>query len=371
MTYRTSYNWLIVHVGSFPAQRRINLNRQQYKSAKGSSSNKSIIIKISLLFIASLLICVTAYGIFLVKKAESAADRSLESINRDKSSLRDEKVEPLKDNISILFIGVDNSSTRDSGTNTRSDALLVATLNNESKSIKLLSIPRDSYVYIPKVGYKDKITHAYAFGQTEATIETVETMLDIPIDYYVRLNFDAFIDIVDSLGGVEADVPYSLVELDAQDNRTINLEKGYQELNGAEALALVRTRKKDNDIERGKRQQMVLEAIMEKSTSASSFTKYGDLIDAVGDNMKTNMTFSEMKSMFEYGKNGMPAIEQLNLLGTDDTSSGIYYYQLDKESLEDIKETMQNHLEFEFKSTELTSDKDIPEYANETIYDNE
>ncbi|QBP41759.1 LCP family protein [Paenisporosarcina antarctica] len=342
------------------------MNRQQYKSSKGSSSNKSLIIKISLLFITSLLICITAYGIFLVKKAESAADRSLESINRDKSSLRDEKVEPLEDNISILFIGVDDSSTRNQGSNTRSDALLVATLNNESKSIKLLSIPRDSYVYIPEVGYKDKITHAYAFGQTEATIDTVETMLDIPIDYYVRLNFDAFIDIVDSLGGIEADVPYTLVEQDAQDKKSINLEKGYQELNGAEALALVRTRKKDNDIERGKRQQMVLEAIMKKSVSASSFTKYGDLIDAVGDNMKTNMTFNEMKSMFEYGKNGMPSIEQLSLLGADDTSTGIYYYQLNEESLAEIKDTMQNHLEYEYNPTELTSEDETSEYSIET-----
>lgn len=332
------------------------MNRKQFKSDKVSKSNKSLVLKISLLLVASMLISVTAYGIFLMKKAESAADQSLEGLEREKSSLREEKVEPLEDNISILFMGVDDSSKRNQGANTRSDALIVATLNNESKTIKMLSIPRDSYVYIPEVGYKDKITHAYAYGETTATIETVENMLEIPIDYYVKMNFDAFIDIVDSLGGIEAEVPYTLVELDSNDKKTINLQPGYQTLDGAEALALARTRKQDNDIERGKRQQLILEAIMKKTVSASSFTKYGDLIDAVGNNMKTNMTFSEMKSMFEYGKNGMPSIEKLNLLGVDDMSTGVYYYQLDEQNLMEIKEKMQAHLDYEHNSSEYTSD---------------
>ena len=119
------------------------MNRKQFRSTrdystntvKKKSKNKSLILKISLLLIASILITVTAYGIFLMKKAESAADRSLESIEREKSSLREEKVEPLEDNISILFMGVDDSSERNQGSNTRSDALIVATLNNESKTV--------------------------------------------------------------------------------------------------------------------------------------------------------------------------------------------------------------------------------------------
>ncbi|MGB5944989.1 LCP family protein [Paenisporosarcina sp.] len=350
------------------------MNRRQFRTTRDystnnppkKSKNKSLILKISLLFIASILISVTAYGIFLMKKAESAADRSLEITEREKSSLRDEKVEPLEDNISILFMGVDDSSERDQGANTRSDALIVATLNNESKTIKMLSIPRDSYVYIPEVGYKDKINHAYAYGETEATLDTVETLLDIPIDYYVKMNFDAFIDIVDSLGGIEADVPYTLMELDSEDNRTINLQPGYQTLNGAEALALARTRKQDNDIERGKRQQQILEAIMEKTVSASSFTKYGDLIDAVGDNMKTNMTFTEMKSMFEYGKDGMPSIEKLNLLGYDDQSTGVYYYQLDEPNLLEIKAKMQSHLDYQHNASEFTSGEDASINSSES-----
>ena len=179
--------------------------------------------------------------------------------DRKKSLLRDEAVEPLKDNVSILFIGVDESELRSqSDSNSRSDALLVATLNNKEKSVKLVSIPRDSYVYVPDRGRNDKITHAHAFGGTRGTIDTVEGALDIPIDYYVKMNFNAFIEVVDALGGIDAEVPYDYTELDENDQRTIQLEKGMQHLDGKHALALARTRKLDSDIERGKRQQMII-----------------------------------------------------------------------------------------------------------------
>ena len=93
--------------------------------------------------------------------------------------------------------------------------------------MKLVSIPRDSYVYIPEVGYRDKITHAHAFGGTRATIEPVEELFDIPVDYYVKMNFNAFIDVVDALGGIEAEVPYNRTEKDENDKYTIHLKKGY------------------------------------------------------------------------------------------------------------------------------------------------
>src|SRR5690606_38589254 len=153
----------------------------------------------------------------------------------------------------------------------------------------------------------DKITHAYALEGPSSTIESVEEMLEVPVDYYVRMDFQAFIEVVDALGGIEAEVPYDLKEKDENDiHDAIVLEEGLQELDGREALALARTRHYDNDIERGKRQQMLLESILDKALSATSLTKYGSVIDAVGDNMKTNLTFKEMQSFFEYAKGGKP-----------------------------------------------------------------
>ncbi|MFX3675286.1 MAG: LCP family protein [Paenisporosarcina sp.] len=341
------------------------MKRREYQSVSYKSSKKSLVLKISLMLVASMLISLTAYGIYLHKKAETAADNSYEAIgNREKSDYRDEAVQPLEDNVSILFVGIDDSEQRNQGeSNSRSDALMLATLNNKSKTIKLVSVPRDSLVYIPEVGYEDKITHAHSSGGTKATIETVEELFEIPVDYYVRMNFDAFIDVVDALGGIEAEVPYTLNEKDQFDKRTVKLEPGLQELDGREALALARTRKKDNDLERGKRQQMILKSIMKEASSASSFTKYGDVIDAVGDNMKTDMTFNEMKSFFEYIKDGSPRIDTLQLDGYDDMSTGTYYWKLDQESLDETRDILKSHLGIDADTSRYSGTKSETELA--------
>jgi len=308
----------------------------------------SLVLKVFAILAASFLICATAYGIYLTKKAEYAANKSYEEIeDRQSSPKRDAKAEALSDNISILFIGVDDSEVRAQGSDhSRSDALMLMTLNREEKTVKLVSIPRDSYVYIPKVGYEDKITHAHAFGGTAATIETVEELFDIPVDYYVRMNFNAFIDVVDALGGIDLDVniPYAFYEKDENDKYSIYLEPGYHHLDGREALALARTRKHDTDIARGERQQDILKAIANKALSLSSISKYDDVILAIGDNMKTNLTFDEMKSFLTYFSGGMPQIDTLTLQGQGDMSTGIYYYMLDEESLEETTQILKSHL---------------------------
>jgi len=330
-------------------------NRKKNKNKKRSKT--SLIIKVALLLVASLLICVSAYGVYITKQAEHAANSAHEELEgRQVSTLREEKVEPVHDNVSILFVGVDDSENRGQGSdNSRSDALILATLNNETKTIKMLSIPRDSYVFIPKVGYEDKITHAHAYGGTLSTIDTVEKLLNVPIDYYVRMNFNAFIDVVDALGGIEAEVPYKLHEKDEFDRNSINLQPGLQHLNGSQALALARTRKQDSDIERGKRQQEILTAIINKVSSVSSITKYDDVIRALGDNMKTNMTFTEMKSFLSYLTQGMPRIDSLTLDGVDDMSTGVYYYQLNQQSVDEVSEILNNHLDANKTSSSLTN----------------
>ena len=323
---------------------------------KKSSSKLVLFLKIFAILATSALICVTTYFVYLSKQAEQAANNSYEELQRD-TPKREEVVDTAKDNVSVLFIGIDDSEKRNQGAdNSLSDALILATLNNKEKSIKLLSIPRDSYVYIPHVGYKDKITHAHSFGGTYASIETIEEMLDVPIDYYVRLNFNAFIDVVDALGGVEVDVPYNILEKDENDQRTVQLTEGIQTLNGREALAFARTRKADSDLERGKRQQEVLKAIISQAASASAITKYDDVIEAVGDNMRTNMMFSEMKSFVAYLSSGMPTIETLNLEGTDSWEGG-YYFILNEQSVEDASNALKMHLDLIPSNYTLESDE--------------
>lgn len=295
------------------------------------------------------LLALGAYGVHLYVKAGSAMNKAYEEDEREKSNLRDEMVDPKFDNVTVLIMGIDENEKRIEryGESSRTDALILATLNRDEKSVKLLSIPRDSYVYIPHVGYYDKINHAHAFGGTQATIETVEYLLDIPVDYYVKLNFHAFVDIIDAIGGIEVEVPYEFTESNSDDKRdSIHLYPGLQTLNGEEALALARTRKKDSDIERGKRQLEIINAVIDKATSVSSIFKYDDIIEAVGKNMTTNMTFDEMKSFFYYVTDGTNLkVEKLTLEGEDYQPGNIYYYKLDEIALEQTIQSLKRHLE--------------------------
>jgi LCP family protein required for cell wall assembly len=321
---------------------------------------------------AILLFGVLSYAAFLYVKAGSVMSESYEDVGREKSDLRDMMVDPKYDNVSVLIMGVDTSDVRGGAADARTDTLMVATLNKKEKSVKLLSIPRDSYVYIPEVGYETKINHAHAYGGSKATIETVENLLDIPIDYYVKVNFEAFIDVVDALDGINVDVPYEFKEQNSRDKaNAIHLMPGKQELDGEQALALARTRKLDNDIERGKRQQEIIKAVIDKSISLGSILKYDNVIEAVGDNMTTNMTFSEMKSFIAYGTKGTDLdIETLSLDGYD-VSTDAYYWQLDEVALADTKALLQRHLDI---STNTDSDSETyhaDDNDDTEAYDNE
>ncbi|RRN74896.1 LytR family transcriptional regulator [Peribacillus simplex] len=286
----------------------------------------------------------TTYAATIYLKAQDVFKNSYDPV--EASAKRSETVDPLKDNFSILFIGIDDSDKRDYKGHSRSDALILATFNKDQKSIKLLSIPRDSYVYVPAKGVTTKINAAHAAGGPKATMDTVEELLDIPVDYYVRMNFNAFIDVVDSLDGIKVDVPYEINELDSHDKKNgIHLEKGLQTVDGEEALAFARTRKKDSDIQRGERQQEVLKAIVAKATSAGSITKYTDVMEAVGDNMTTNLQFSQIKGFIKYvttdkGLN----LETLKLEGRDSYINGTYYYQLNDTSVANTKQILRSHL---------------------------
>ncbi|HLQ98247.1 MAG TPA: LCP family protein [Candidatus Dormibacteraeota bacterium] len=294
------------------------------------------------------------YAAYLYMQADSVLSDAYEDTGKEKSDLREKVVDPKFDNVSVLIMGVDSSDVRENAETARTDTMMVATLNKDDNSVNLLSIPRDSYVYVPEVGYETKINHAHSYGGTESARETVENLLDIPIDYYVKVNFEAFIEVVDAIDGITFDVPFELSEQDSMDKAdAIHLYPGVQELDGEEALALARTRKMDNDIERGKRQQEIIKSIIDKSTSLSSILKYDDIIRAVGSNMTTNMSFSEVKSFISYGTKGNLDINTLTLDGTDFQPGSTYYWQLDQVALEETRKTLQEHLDF--RSTTLTN----------------
>lgn len=290
---------------------------------------------------------IAIYSGYILNRAANMVENSYESDGRDSGSqFREKDVDPNVDDVSILFIGVDQGEARSSthGGNGLSDTLILTTFNKEEESVKMLTIPRDSYVYIPEVGYHTKINHAHSYGGARASIETVEHLFEVPVDYYVRINFDAFIDIVDSLNGIYVDVPYELYEMDSNDTKNaIHLEAGEQWLNGEEALALARTRRYDNDIERGKRQQEIILAMVDRAVSFNSILRIEDILTAVGDNMSTSMSFNNMLSFASFGLSGNLDIETLTLDGSD-LWTDAYYYELSEESVAENQRILKEHL---------------------------
>ncbi|NEU30269.1 LytR family transcriptional regulator [bacterium LRH843] len=261
----------------------------------------------------------------------------------EKSEKREAAVSPGKDNISILFLGVDS---RDEDLSGRTDAMLLATFNKKLGTVKLVNIPRDSYVEIPGRRNPDKINHAHAFGGVDLAVETVENLFDIPVDYYTKLNFTAFIEIVDALDGVELEVPFTFTEMDSNDKQgAITLHEGLQTLNGEEALAYARMRKKDprGDLGRGERQQEVIKAIIKKGASLSSINNYGDVMKSLEEHLSTNLTFGNILAFHSYASS-LNNIESLTLEGKNTRKKGVAYYELNQENVEEVSVTFQAHL---------------------------
>lgn len=311
--------------------------------------NKKKLLLAIFIPIGLILISVLTYVYHLYSTAQTTMEESYEEVGRqnETSILRAETVDPVDDHVTVLIIGIDESEERAKEKYYRSDTLILATFNKDLGNVKLLSIPRDSRVFVPEVGYETKINHAHFWGGPKASMETVEEFLNVPVDYFVSLNFHAFIDVVDAIGGIEYNVPYDISEVNTKGQRNkVKIEKGYQLLDGEKALALARTRKYDNDIERGKRQQEIIKTIANKVTSTSSVFRIDDLMDAVGNNMKTNLTFKDMTAFFSHAIDKKISIESINLEGSGGyMDDGLWYYQVDEDSRIKTENELRRHLD--------------------------
>ena len=177
----------------------------------------------------------------------------------------------------------------------RSDVNMIVTVNPSTRTVMLTSVPRDSYVVLHSFGEYDKLTHSGVWGVDE-TVKTLEDWLDIDIDYYVRVNFSMLVDIVNAIGGIDVYSDYAFKSA----IHDCSYKKGWNHLNGKQALYFARERKafKDQDQQRIKNQQKVMKACLKKVTSSRVLlTNYTKLLDAVDDEMETDMSGREMTSL--------------------------------------------------------------------------
>lgn len=289
--------------------------------------------------IGVLLIGILVCGLIVYKSLTDTAKKIHEPIDREVSEKREEPVVfNNKEPFSLLVLGVDERAG-DSG---RSDTIIILTVNPETKSSKMVSIPRDTYTKIIGRGNMDKINHAYAFGGVQMSMNTVENLLDIPIDYVVQVNMESFKDIVDAVGGITINNT-----LDFSVDST-KFPTGEISLNGEEALAFVRMRYEDprGDFGRQDRQKQVVQAVLREGASVSSLMNYQSIFNTIGDNVRTNMTFDEMVDVQANYRSAVGKVDQLYIQkGTGEKIDGVYYYMMNDEELNGIKEELKTHLE--------------------------
>lgn len=218
---------------------------------------------------------------------------SLQKISATSGLPEEERTAVTEEPFNVCVTGIDIWGEIDQVS--RSDVNMIVTVNPQTRTVMLTSVPRDSYVILHSFGEYDKLTHSGVWGVDE-TVKTLEDWLDIDIDYYVRVNFSMLVDIVNAIGGIDVYSDYAFKSA----IHDCSYKKGWNHLNGKQALYFARERKafKDQDQQRIKNQQKVMKACLSKVTSSRVLlTNYTKLLDAVDDEMQTDMSQKEMTSL--------------------------------------------------------------------------
>lgn len=213
-----------------------------------------------------------------------------------------EKADILKnDQLLFLLAGVDKSASQDTSSYdaTRSDTMMLVKANFKTGEICLISLPRDSFVQVND--QYTKLTHAHAYGGMDLTMETIRKWLNLDLDYYVEINFDAVKTIVDSMGGVEYEIPDNGIEYRVADTKGNwkTLEPGKQKLNGEDALAFLRFRSgyATGDIGRIHAQQDFMKSFANQFLSQSKIKQAPAMVQLVVNDVNTNIPFHELSSL--------------------------------------------------------------------------
>ncbi|MFT9848170.1 LCP family protein [Aneurinibacillus sp. REN35] len=309
-------------------------SRARKKARKANKKRKWIIILAVMLFIigGSATAAYLKTQSFLSSIQEEAEPRKDSGVAKAETAYAAEK--PL----SLVLLGKDTRGEYGGGL---TDVMIIMTLNPDTKKVTMLSIPRDTRAVIPGESHDQKINAVYKSGElireeaeqkgqepeetgVSLVKKTLESIYGIPIDNYVTIDFEGFRKGVDALGGVEVNVDRKLVYNDPTDGTSINLKPGLQVLNGKQALDFVRHRHDDRglkyystDYERNDRQVAVIQASMEKMKSFSGLTNFFKVMDAVGENVKTDLSIDQMKGLAStFGK-----LDGANVVKLDNTDA--------------------------------------------------
>lgn len=312
--------------------------KKYFTNAEGNFSYWKLIRNILVL-----LVLVTAA---VAGKAVNDINETLNNVSQDVEikSIRQTKVDIAEgDPINVLLIGTDGSveRTENNGDVNRSDTLILVSLNPQTKSTKLLSIPRDAMTLIDGVDTPDKINHAYAYGGAQLTIETVQDFLDVPIDYYAVINMDGLTELIDAIGGIEVTSPLTF-----EYRGTGFVEGETREVNGLKAMNFARMRYDDPEGEVGRqnRQKIVIKAVIDKVLSLDSLTTYPEILKVVASNVQTNVDLTNAVSI---AQDYIPALENISSISFESLEDmyldEIFYFYIPLNSRVKVANEIRQH----------------------------
>lgn len=296
--------------------------------------------KVVLYLIVLFIIGAASYGAYTYYSFQRAVEKMQKQDHPNNTEVAVSDKLPHIDPFSVLLLGIDERE-HDTG---RTDTMIVVTVNPEKKSVKMLSIPRDARVEIVGNNTVEKINHAYARGGIPMSIATVESILNIPIDYYIAVNMEGFLQIIDVLGGVTVNNDIDL------SHQQYTFPKGEVTLDGEEALIFTRIRYEDprGDFGRQLRQKQLIEAIAAKAASPSTLLKLNDIFDVLGDNVQMNFPMNNLYQLQKLYSNLNKDIDQLQFeKGGGQRIDTLWYYLFDEQELMDVSNNLQQHLAVE------------------------
>ena len=312
------------------------------KRRRKSRGKKIFLIILAILVV--LVLAIVGVGAKLYLDLSHSIEKTYESVERTQG----ERTKPVdldkQESFSVLLMGIDTGDLGrvDQG---RSDTMMVATVSPEDKQTTIVSIPRDTYVDIVGHDTKDKINHAYASGGAAMAMDTVQKYVDIPIDHYVSINMKGLKELVDAVGGIEVnnDLTFS------QDGYDFTI--GKITLNGDQALSYSRMRYEDpnGDYGRQERQRKIVEGVAKKVLSLNGVSNYQSVLNALESNMKTDMSFDEMKKIALDYRDAFGTIKQDQLQGEGFMQDNISYQKVSDQELDRVKKELKDQMNLENK----------------------
>lgn len=273
-----------------------------------------------------------------ISKAENAIHQEVETVN-----LRDKEIED-DGSFSVLLLGIDNGAYGREGEVGRSDSMLLVTVNPKQKKTTMISIPRDTYTEIIGYGTFDKINHAYAFGKEQFSINSVQNLFNVPVDYYVTVDMHGLMGLVDAVGGI--DITPALTFTYEGESFTEGVTR---HVDGEAALRYARMRYDDpeGDTGRQKRQQYVIQKIVEKLLTLSSISKFEEILKTLENSVKTDFTVEKLVSIAQTHKEALQHFETDTVAGQGEMINGIYYFVVPEEEKIRISNVLRKSLDLD------------------------